>query len=285
MKLLFMIAVFTTVIALANETSSNDSCCKNSRKTNQNAIVYKTVDSKDLLCEIDLPNTNVPFPIVLYCHSWSGNLNQLKAYSCHLALKGVAGVRINYRKLSEGTRFEDAKTDIIDAIEFIKNNADKYNFDMNRFGIAGASAGALLSSLIAQQIPECKAYIAFNGSFDLTYTGKSKFPSNKALGSMFGEVTQEKLQRASAIYNIARNPPDTLLLHGTDDITIHPIQTQRFGRAIRKKGGKAEIKLYEGQSHGFFNSGKPCFPDIRAKVDKHLLRVFKIESGKKIIQE
>lgn len=241
-------------------------------------LVYKTVDGVDLLCEIDLPKTEPLFPVVLYAHSWSGNLTQLKAYSQYMAQSGVAGVRINYRKLSEGTTFEDAKKDIEDAIEFIRCNADVYGFDMNRFGMAGASAGAVLTSLVAQQTPECKVYIAFNGGFDLLEAQASSFPGAAVLQSMFGEVSEKKLRQASAIYNIRDNPPDTLLFHGTADKTISCEQAKRFSQAVIDKGGKSKVELYEGREHGFFNANKPDYSDIRDKMQKYLHTAFELEN-------
>ncbi len=279
--LVFMIALITACGGCANEHSKRKPDFPTEHEKNRNQITtlmarYKTVDDVELYCEIDLPRGNGPFPVVLYAHSWSGNLNQLKGCSRYMARRGVAGVRINYRKLSEGTLFFDAKKDIEDAIDFIKQNAEKYEFDMNRFALAGASAGAVLTSLIAQQTPQCKSFIAFNGGFDLVQKNDSSFPSEKNLAAMFEQVNEQTLLTASAVYNLRNNPPDTLLLHGTADTTISHRQAQRFAQAIRQKGGTAQVELYEGQEHGFFNYGKPYYDDIMQKVANHLKRVFEL---------
>lgn len=239
---------------------------------------YKRVDGEALSFEIDLPQGEGPFPVVLYAHSWSGNLNQLKAYSQYMATRGVAGVRINYRKMSEGNRFVDAKQDILDAIEYVRDHAASYHLDMNRFGLAGASAGAVLTSLIAQETPDCISYIAFNGGFDLVHKGPGKFPDEKAMQKMFGDSFDDTVLRAcSSIYNIRENPPDTLLLHGTEDTTIGPDQPERFVAALRAKGGQAKLVLYDGEEHGFFNSNRPHYQEIRDEVEEHLCRVFNLK--------
>jgi acetyl esterase/lipase len=240
---------------------------------------YKTVNGKELLYELDIPAGDKPSPIVLYAHSWSGNLNQLKAYSLFMAEHGIAGMRINYRRLSDGTTFENAKKDILDAVDFIRSNADKYNFDLQRFGLAGASAGAVLTSLIAQHTPECKTYVAFNGGFDILNKKESNFPTAAILDGMFPGSPPDVLRDASAIHNIRSDPPDTLLFHGTSDKTIDCEQAKRFAQAIINKGGKAQLELYEGREHGFFNPNKPDFEDIRNKLLEHYQRVFDIEQN------
>lgn len=236
--------------------------------------VYKTVGGLELTCEIDMPEGRGPFPVVLYVHSWSGNSRQLRAYSLHMASKNVAGVRINYRKMSDGNPFADAKQDVCDAIEYIRNNADQLCFDMNRFGVAGASAGALLTSLVVQSTPKCSCYIAFNGGFDLLRRSKSSFPDELAMKTMFPKMDEDVLRAASAIYHLRVVPPDTLLLHGTADSTINCGQSKRFADAIIQQGGQARVVLYEGEEHGFFNSSRPCYPKVLAEVEQHILRVF-----------
>ncbi|AQQ71908.1 acetyl esterase [Limihaloglobus sulfuriphilus] len=237
-------------------------------------LVYKRLEGKELACEVDMPAGVGPFPVVLYVHSWGGSLNQLKGYSQRMARRGIAGVRINYRRLSEGTEFADAKSDVEAAIDFIRGSSDEMNFDMSRFGMAGASAGAVLSSLICQYTPECKVFVAFNGGFDLLNKCESKFPGEQAAESMFPGVTEEKLRAASSIYNLRNNPPASLLFHGSADETISSEQARRFAEAVKNKGGSARLELYEGRKHGFFNSNMPDFENIAGKLESFLVEEF-----------
>ena len=98
---------------------SNHSEPKHVLKTAENTqtVVYKTLSDGDLELDIDFPPNDGKSPVILYAHSWSGTKNQLKAYSTLLAQEGVAGVRINYRKLSDGHSFEQAISDIRDAFQ------------------------------------------------------------------------------------------------------------------------------------------------------------------------
>ena len=236
--------------------------------------MYRTVDGISLSGEIDLPSGEGPFPVILYVHSWSGTKSQLRAYSQRLAAHGIAGVRIDYRKFSEGTGFPEARADLDAAMEFVRQNADRYGFDTDRFGLCGASAGAVLSALVAQETPDCDLYVALNGGFDLVNRGSGSFPSETNLTSMFGSVDSGFLEDFSAIHRLRLNPPDTLLLHGSNDTVIDAEQAVRFAEAITAAGGYAQVVLFEGEGHGFFNSNRPRFEEVYATFEDFVLDRF-----------
>ncbi len=243
------------------------------RQITRTQEVYKSIGETALTLEIDRPSGDEPHPVIIYVHSWSGTAGQLKKHSERMAKNlGVAGVRINYRKMSEGHTFAQAMSDLEAAIGFVRENAQRYGFDLNRMGLAGASAGAVLSSVAAQQTPECRVYIAFNGGFDLINTGESNFLRQDRLEEIMGGLSREHLEAGSAICQIKQPPPVTLLLHGTEDEVIDPDQAVRFAGAIQKMGGTAEVKLLEGQGHGFFNYSKPSYEEVVHTMEEFLRR-------------
>lgn len=243
-------------------------------------LCYKSTVNGALELQIDLPPGSGPFPVVLYVHSFGGTLNQLRQHSYRAAENGIAGVRINYRKFKKGSSWDEAWSDVMAAVHFIFKHADRYNFDTKRFGMVGASAGGLLSSRIAQDFPQCKAYIGLNGMYNLVDREQSRFPSEKILAQMFSEVTRSKLRNASAIYNLNSSPPETLLLHGAEDKVVNANQARLFANAIRDAGGKARVKIFPGEVHGFFNAGKPCFVETAALMIEHWKRCFGRDSDR-----
>ena len=88
-----------------------------------------------------------------------------------------------------------------------------------------------------------------------------------------------KKRRASAIYNIKDNPPDTFLYHGTADKTVVVEQAYRFAEAIREKGGSAEVLAYEGAGHAFFNKDPYQTVTTQAMLD-HTSFVFGLTNKK-----
>lgn len=219
-------------------------------------IVFKTVELPDS-SELDLdfrivrPKTGGPFPVVFYIHggAWgTGSKAQFTHESYALADRGIAGVRLEYRWKSKGANYPEAMDDVLDAIDYVRQRAGELHIDFTRVGLAGGSAGGHLSAIAAQLTPECICYDGFNGLYDAWERNSSRFGGGDYTGT-----TKAEKKRASAMYIIKDNPPDTLLIHGTEDTTIDMKQAHRFAEAIRKRGGQADVLIYEGVSHGFFN--------------------------------
>jgi len=245
-------------------------------------FVVKTVtlpDDNKLVLDLRLvrPKAGGPFPVVFYVHggAWgTGSKAQFTHESYVLAEHGIAGVRLEYRWKSHGARFPEAISDVLDAIDYIRKRANELNLDFTRVGLVGGSAGGHLSAIAAQLTPECICYDGFNGLYDAWERNSSRFGG----GDYTGTTEQEK-KRASAMYIIKDNPPDTLLIHGTEDTTIDVKQAYRFAEAIRAKGGKAETLIYEGVGHGFFNKEPYRTVTTRALLD-HTSYVFGLTKQK-----
>jgi acetyl esterase/lipase len=240
---------------------------------------YKHLPDGDLVLDVDLPKGDGPFPVVVYVHggAWNdyGETRQFKGQSVHMAELGVAGVLITYRGRKRGG-FDENMADLMDAMGYVRTNAARFHFDLNRVGWAGGSAGAHLSAIAAQRTPECIAYVGFNGLYDVIHIGQGRFgkPGNEvgADHPFLGKMTPERQREVSAIYQIKTPPPATLLLHGTADTTIDLQQSVRFAEAIRAKGGRAEVKLYEGEVHSFFNLRK--YDETLKDMETFLLDAF-----------
>ncbi len=242
-------------------------------KPDSKTIVYKTFsDGTTLELDLDLPVNSLP-PVILYVHSWSGSKNQLKPYSRRLVDSGVAGVRIDYRKLSEGHSFEEAYSDIRDALIWIRENANVYGMDIQRLGIAGASAGGLLSAILALETSECKLYIGFNGGYDLVEREASRWPPEARIKHLLGgeEPTERLLEFWSPIHRIqSDHQPASLLLHGTEDEIIAFSVAERFSQALKLVGAHVQLIPFEGEGHGFFNPSQPQFEKVFSYVKQHV---------------
>jgi acetyl esterase/lipase len=236
---------------------------------------YKSVNGQQLELAVDLTaKSTAPTPVILYVHSWSGDLSLLKPYSTRLTEQGVAGVRINYRKLSEGHTFEQSISDVRDALQWIRDHAEEYGFDMQRLGIAGASAGGLLSSLVTLENPDCRVYIGFNGGYDLVDRDGSKWPPEERMETLLAEKnTKEARGKWSAVHQIPEKPTRTafLLLHGTADETITFSVAQRYADALKEKGNSVELISFEGEGHGFFGASRQYFQQVYYAVKNHVV--------------
>lgn len=250
-------------------------------------IVFKTVELPDG-SELDLdfrivrPKTGGPFPVVFFVHggAWAtGSKAQFTHESYVLADNGIAGVRMEYRWKSQGAKYPEAIGDVMDAIDFVRQRAKELDLDFTRVGLAGGSAGGHLSAIAAQLTPECICYDGFNGLFDAFDRGISHFGGGDYTGT-----TEKEKKAASAIYNIKQPPPDTFLYHGTEDHTVHIDVARRFAEAIRKKGGNAELLVYEGVGHAFFNKD-PYQTATTAALLAHTSYVFGLSEKKPVLSD
>lgn len=238
--------------------------------------VFANPEGVELKLACDKPLGAGPFPVVVYVHGggWGGgDEKQFLKFSQNLTHHGVAGIRINYRKVPQRGTAEKAMADVLAAVQWARDNASRLHLDLKRVGLAGGSAGGHLAALAAQLVPECIAFAGFNGGYDMFERGNSSWPSadlrQKFLGSSDDEAV---LKKYSALWNIKTPPPESLLLHGTADTTITPDVAVRFCEALKKKGGKATLSLYEGMPHSFFNATK--FLETDAEARRHFCRVF-----------
>ena len=212
---------------------------------------------------IEIPKGDGPFPVVILIHGGGfigGDKSNFTFQTFALANKGIAGISIEYRLRGHGGDYPDFNEDVMDAIDFVRQNAAKYNLDFSKLGLGGGSAGGYLSALAAMRTPECKCFIGYNGLYDV---------AARALP----ESTEEAKKALSPILSIKNSPPATILFHGKDDTTVDCQQSVSFAKAIRDKGGKAEVILFDGQKHGFFNK-EPYLTQTTDAMVKHVLSVF-----------
>jgi acetyl esterase/lipase len=256
-------------------------------KVNAQRLVFKTVklpdgSKLDLDFELVRPNTEAPSPVVFFVHggAWgTGSKAQFTHESYALADNGIAAVRLEYRWKSHGAKFPEAISDVMDAINFVRQRADEFNLDFTRVGLAGGSAGGHLSSIAAQLTPECISYDGFNGLFDAFERNGGKFGGGNYTGT-----TEAQKKAASAMYMLKDNPPDTFLYHGTADTTVVIKQAYRFSEAIRGKGGNAEVLAYDEAGHAFFNKAPYQAVTTQALLD-HTSFVFGLTNKKPVLSD
>lgn len=231
---------------------------------------YDSIAKKETVLDmfIEVPKGKGPFPVIIFIHGGGfvgGDKSAFTHQSYAVAQKGIVAVSIEYRLKGHGGSYADFIQDTMDAIDFIRNHAKQYHLDFSRLALSGGSAGGYLSSYAAMKTPECICYVGYNGLYDLEARDKDR--------SRFSIVTN-KLNELSPIRIIKTPPPATLLLHGKEDTTVDPQQSIVFAEAIRAKGGMAEVILYDGQKHGFFNR-EPYLNKTTQTMVEHVVQILK----------
>jgi acetyl esterase/lipase len=202
--------------------------------------------------------------------------------------KGYACVSINYR-LAPQSAFPAQIEDCRSAIRWVRANATKYNFDPNRIGAWGASAGGHLSSLlgtsphikqfdVGENLDQSSAVLAvcdIFGPTDLIVFEKLGFVADKdgVFGRLLGGSITDKHDLAvlaSPMFHITKDCPPFLILHGTRDMVVPLFQSTRFYDALKKEGIEAEIIIKDGAGHDESIATPEMLEKVASFFDKYV---------------
>lgn len=214
---------------------------------------YKQGDSYELNLTVFSSNSaqsKVPAVVFFFGGGWGrGSTDQFKPHAQYFAQRGAAGILVDYRVSSRnGTTPFDAVEDAKDALKFIFENADTLGIDNRKVVASGGSAGghlALISSFLLQD--ECgdqykpSALVLFNPVVD---TGPQGYGY---------DIIGDNYRAISPIDNIPENPSPMIYFQGTADNIVNAGQAEAFCDSVVAKNDNCNLKLHQGQGHGFFN--------------------------------
>lgn len=226
----------------------------------QERILYKQIDTTKLFMEVYRPeamNTSIEYPAIVFYFGggWSsGSLSQFEPHAKYFSKRGMVCFLVDYRvnKRQQTTPFESLK-DAKSAIRYIRENANKFNIDTSKIVAAGGSAGGHLAAATAliddysensdNMSISCKpnALVLFNPVID-----------NGPGGYGYSRIG-DAYKSFSPLHNIKSGAPPTIIFLGTNDHLI-PVETVKYYQTVMSKvDSRCELRLYEGEGHGFFN--------------------------------
>ncbi|MGG6282377.1 alpha/beta hydrolase fold domain-containing protein [Leptolyngbya sp. AN03gr2] len=182
-----------------------------------------------------------PAIVQIYGGAWrSGTPDSNEDFSQYMAAQGYTVLAIDYRHAPQykfPTQLEDIRT----AIQFILQNADQYEVDVDRMAIMGRSAGghlAMLTAFATNAFP-FRAIVNYYSPVELTEGyNNPPFPdpinSREVLENFLGGTPvqlSERYRQASPYQQVRSNLPPILLIYGGKD---HIVQSQ-FGRSLYEK--------------------------------------------------
>ncbi len=251
----------------------------------QRDIEYAVHDGEKMLLDIAKPSTPGPHPAIVCLHggAWKfGKKDHLSKTSRYLdvefgtgrksliewlAGEGYVAVSVGYRLMPKHkfpAPVEDAKT----AIRFLRANAAKYDLDPDRVGIVGYSAGGHIASLVGttsadagfdgtlyrEHSSKVTCVVDFFGPTDLALFVEAEGVESAIFKPMLGARYRENpelYRKASPIEHVTKDAPPFLILHGTADILVPIIHSERFHKKLLDAGAKSEMKTLPGQGHGW----------------------------------
>lgn len=235
---------------------------------------YKVTDQGSLKLHIFEPEarTKEPRPAIVFFFGggWkSGSPKQFEKHCQYLASRGMVAITADYRVSSrQGTTADKAVMDAKSAIRWVRENFKTLHIDEDRVVAAGGSAGGHLAActaiidgfesdhqnLVISSRPN--ALILFNPAVTLApFEGQQPLPEDKAKqdGGLKKRMGTDPVNLSPAHHAQANLPP-TIMFFGTEDFLIEG--AKYFHKQMQAAGNRSELKLYDGEAHGFFNYGR-----------------------------
>ena len=175
---------------------------------------------------------------------------------------------------------EDGKS----AGRFLKAHADAYGIDASKIGVLGDSAGGYLSQMVAVTGNEKQFDKGDNLHVDSTVQAAATLygiSDLRNIGAGFDEAIQkvhqspavteallvngvafneypgasilsdsDKALAASSLGHIKKNLPPFLIMHGTEDKLVSPVQSEQLYEALKQNGNRVTYVKVEGAAHG-----------------------------------
>jgi acetyl esterase/lipase len=257
------------------------------------AEAYKTVDDTKLHLyfyepkQADQPAAGNGRPAIVFFFGggWQAGSPQQFVRQCqYLASRGMVAIAADYRVASRHqAKVVDCVRDAKSAIRYVRANAERLGIDPKRIVAAGGSAGGHLAAATGTLtgFDEEGEDTSVSSRPDATLL----YNPALVLAPVEGvQLNEERLQRVaprlgaeprelSPYHHIAKGVPPTAIFHGTDDKTVPHASVAAFAKAMQAAGNRCELHSYEGQGHGFFNSGRgdgKMFIETLADADRFL---------------
>jgi acetyl esterase/lipase len=258
-------------------------------------IPYSAAGGEKLKLDLAAPTEGGPYPAVLLLHggAWSvGNRGELSRRSRdkngkstpslieQVAAHGYVAVTASYRlapKYKFPAQIEDART----AVRFLRANAKKFNIDPAKIAAGGFSAGGHLALLLGtadkndfrdveypDESSRVQCVVDFFGPTDVSLYGASEGIEDAYMVPWLGKACKTDpavYKRASPIDYVTKDDPPVLLIHGTADVIVPIIHSERMLKKLHQAGVKAELIAVKGEGHGW--SGPEATRTVREAIE------------------
>lgn len=263
--------------------------CTDGRIDTISGIIYSQVKAqrgiRQLRMTVMQPRTKAKKPAIVYFPGGgftSADHEKFTEMRYALARAGFVVAAAEYRTVP--VKFPGLVEDGKAAVRYLRAHAEEYGIDPDHIGILGDSAGGYLVQMLAATNGEknfdkgdflnvssdVQAVVSFYGISDLTSIGEgfgddqAKVHASPAVteallvnGPAFGKFAgasifadREKALKASPLDHIDGNEPPYLIMHGSGDRLVSPMQSAHLYEALKSAKVDAEYVLVEGAGHG-----------------------------------
>lgn len=274
-------------------------------------VVYSQVfergrSVRGLKMTLFVPRTKEKKPAVLYFPGGgftSADHEKFLEMRYALACAGYVVAACEYRAVPNKfpALLEDAKA----AVRWMRAHASEFGVDANRIGLLGDSAGGYVVQMAGatngeknwdvgnfkEVSSDVQAVVSIYGISDLTTIGEGlgnenvhasaavtealllNGPAFKDFAGASVNADPQKAKAASPIGHVDGTEPPFLLMHGSGDKVVSPLQSKKMFEALQNKKVEAEYVLVRGAEHGdlpWYQSG--VISRVVNFFDRHLKR-------------
>lgn len=268
-------------------------------------VTFATIGSEKLQLDLAIPAGAGPHPCVVCFHGGAWKVGSRKHLSQPtrmidlgmpgkslldvFASQGYVTVSVSYR-LAPASKFPAQIRDAKTAVRFLRANAKQYHLDPDRIAALGFSAGGHLAALLGtadnvtefegelypEQSSRVQCVVDFFGPTDLTLYGETPGIEKSFIAPFLGGLSNEKLElykRASPLEHVSKDDPPFLILHGTADILVPIIHSERLHERLTAAGVKSELVPLKGAGHGWAGDVSRRTIDLSLKfLSEHLAK-------------
>jgi len=236
-------------------------------------VTYATVDGKALLLDLYMPEGVERPPLVVWVHGGAWRSLSKESVPMLFVENGFATASLEFRQSTEA-RFPAAVHDIKAGIRFLRANADRFGYSVDRIAIGGASSGGHYAALVGvtgghpalegsvgenlDQSSRVDAILSYFGASNLTTILAQSTPfglgvREPALELLLGslpDANAELARLASPVFHVDRDDPPLLLLHGDQDPQMPINQAHELQGAYEAMGLDVSFRVLHGSAHG-----------------------------------
>lgn len=216
-------------------------------------VVYSTATGRPLHFDAFINETQEMLPAVILIHGggWKSGSKEMKnPLAEKIAVAGYQTFTLEYR-LSDEAKYPAAIDDVRDAINFIKENSEKFKIDAAKIAILGCSSGGQMAALIgAKYSAEVNAVVDVDGILAFHHPDSEEAKMAALwLGGSYEEIPQI-WNDASALTHVSEKTPPFLFINS---------QFKRFSAGqndfvlkLNEFGIYSEVGKIENSPHPFW---------------------------------
>ena len=180
--------------------------------------------------------------------------NGISAFVLHYRTGGFGAYFWHYRRVFNGNQHPDMLNDAQRALEYVRQNSDRYKIDPNRLGIMGFSAGGHLAMSTACFQKKDENPPAFVASIYPVVTMNDPYAHHRSRRALLGEKrknNQVLRDSLSLEKHIPDNCPPVFIANCIDDDVVDYHNSMLLDAALTDKNIEHKYVQYQTGGHGF----------------------------------